>query len=151
MIPRFGLPPRPGRRYPLRPGAYAILAREGRLLLTFQAEPVPELQLPGGGIDPGESPIAALHREVIEETGWSVGRLRRLGAYRRIAVMPETGITTEKLCSVWIGRPVLCHGPAREPAHSACWRDPAAALAELTDPGARTWLAHALRLGLVGS
>lgn len=149
MILRFGLPPRPGQRYPLRPGAYAILAREGRLLLTHQAEPVPELQLPGGGLDPGESPLAALHREIFEETGWSVGGLRRLGTYRRFAVMPESGIATEKLCSVWIGRPVMRRGPPREAGHSACWRDPAAALAELADPGARIWLVRALRRGLI--
>ena len=42
------------------------------ILATHQAEPVPEFQLPGGGIDRGEHPIAALHREVYEETGWKI-------------------------------------------------------------------------------
>ncbi len=82
MIPRYGPPP--GRQnYRLRPGAYAVLIRGDRVLLTFQHQPTPEFQLPGGGIDPGESPLAALHREVLEETGWTIATPRRLGAYRR--------------------------------------------------------------------
>ncbi|HAW49319.1 MAG TPA: NUDIX hydrolase, partial [Roseovarius sp.] len=69
MIRRFGESPRPDVAYRLRPGAYAILPHRGRLLVTHQADPLPELQLPGGGIDPGESPVQALYREVFEETG----------------------------------------------------------------------------------
>jgi 8-oxo-dGTP diphosphatase len=69
------------RRYRRRPGAYAILWRDGAVLLTLQAEPRPEAQLPGGGIDAGESPLAALHREVREETGWTIAGARRLGAF----------------------------------------------------------------------
>ena len=79
---RYGEPVRADRRYLPRPGVYAILPREGCVLVTEQADPGPELQLPGGGIDPGESPHAALHREVYEETGWRIAAPRRLGAYR---------------------------------------------------------------------
>src|SRR6056297_795069 len=57
MIRRYGCAPEAGRAYTRRPGAYAILPRAGSLLLTFQAEPLPELQLPGGGIDAGENPV----------------------------------------------------------------------------------------------
>ena len=42
------------------------------LLLTHQNAPEPEFQLPGGGIDPDEHPIKALHREVMEETDGSL-------------------------------------------------------------------------------
>ena len=59
MIRRFGDSPRPDVAYRLRPGAHAILPHRGRLLVTHQADPLPELQLPGGGIDPGESPVQA--------------------------------------------------------------------------------------------
>ncbi len=69
MIRRFGQQPDPGRKYTIRPSAYAILPRGASLLLTLQNAPAREFQLPGGGIDPGESAVQALHREVYEETG----------------------------------------------------------------------------------
>ncbi len=69
MIRRIGHAPRSDQRYVLLPGAYAILPRRGQLLLTWQGAPHNEVQLPGGGIDPDESAITALHREVFEETG----------------------------------------------------------------------------------
>lgn len=85
MIRRFGDRPEPGRRYILRRGVYAILPAGSRLLLTVQHQPHPDLQLPGGGVDPGESPLSALHREVLEETGWRIAGARRVGAFRRFA------------------------------------------------------------------
>ncbi|WP_423207306.1 NUDIX domain-containing protein [Paracoccus yeei] len=139
MIRRFGPPPMP-RRYRLRHGAYAILVRDGAVLLTFQNHPAPEFQLPGGGIDPGESSQAALHREVREETGWTIGGARRLGAYRRHCFMPEYGFWAEKLCSIWLARPILRQGPPTEPGHSAHWVPLAEAAARLPDPGARAFM-----------
>ena len=76
-IRRYGEPVRADMRYRQRPGAYAVLIRDREVLLTFQEEPAPEFQLPGGGIDPGESPARALRREVFEETGWRIAPPRR--------------------------------------------------------------------------
>jgi 8-oxo-dGTP pyrophosphatase MutT (NUDIX family) len=36
---------------------------------------------PGGGLEPGETLEAAARREVLEETGWSVGALKPLGVH----------------------------------------------------------------------
>lgn len=146
MIARFGPPPG-RRRYRLRPGAYAVLVRDGRILLTFQQAPEPEFQLPGGGIDPGEAPITALHREVREETGWSIGQPRRLGQYRRYCYMPEYGYWAEKLCAIWIARPITRLGPPSEPGHKAHWLAPDQAASLLREPGARAFLQLALRRG----
>ena len=46
MTPRFGPPPDPRRRYRLRRGVYAVLPLGRGVLLTHQAAPVPEVQLP---------------------------------------------------------------------------------------------------------
>jgi 8-oxo-dGTP diphosphatase len=145
MIKRYGNSPQPGRSYTRRPGVYAVLLNRGALLTTHQASPVPEYQLPGGGIDRGEQPIAALHREVMEETGWHIANVRRLGAFRRFTYMPEYDLWAEKICTVYLARPVLQIGPPTEPGHKAVWMQPEAALKLLGNPGDRAMLARALR------
>jgi len=144
---RFGEAIVRGQAYRPRPGAYAVLMRAGQVLITHQAEPRPEFQLPGGGIDPGEGALQALHREVFEETGWSIGAARRLGAYRRIAYMPEYDRWAEKICTVFLARPVLRRGPPSEPGHSAVWLAPEEALDLLATEGDRHFLAQVLRDG----
>lgn len=137
---RFGRPPDPQQRYRPRPGAYAILLRENRILLTHQSRPVPEFQLPGGGIDPGESPLRALHREVFEETGWSITRARRLGAFRRFVYMPEYDLWADKICMVYVAIPARRLGPPSEPDHQAVWRNVADAAHLVGNPGDRHFL-----------
>lgn len=121
MTPRYGEPPQSGRTYRRRPGVYAILQLGDDVLLTHQDRPVPEYQLPGGGIDRGESVLRALHREVFEETGWSIAVQRRLGVYRRFAFMPEYGIWAEKICHIYLARPVRAIAAPSEPGHTAIW------------------------------
>ncbi len=142
MIRRFGDPPERGRRYRLRPGVYAVLPRGRDLLLTHQADPTPEFQLPGGGIDPGESPLAALHREVLEETGWRIAPRRRLGAFRRFTFMPEYDLWAEKLCTIYLAHPVRPHGPASEPGHRAIWMPADTAARCLGNDGDRYFVAR---------
>ena len=142
MIRRFGEPVVAGQRYGRRAGAYAVLLRAGDVLLTHQAEPVPEVQLPGGGMDPGESPLQALHREVFEETGWRIAVQRRLGAYRRFTYMPEYDRWAEKVCMIYLARPVLCYGPPTEAGHTALWMEAGAAVRMLDNAGDRHFLRH---------
>lgn len=149
MIARYGEPRRADQTYRRRPGVYAILVRDGRLLLTHQSEPAPEFQLPGGGIDPGESPLAALHREVFEETGWVIAPVRRLGAFRRFVYMREYDLWAEKRCAIWLARPVRRIGPPTEAGHSVEWADPLQALDLLGNPGDAAFVARAVRNGLV--
>ncbi len=144
MIRRYGEPPKAGQRYIRRPGVYAILLRQGQILMTHQASPEPEFQLPGGGIDPGEHPIPALHREVIEETGWHIAVQRRLWAFRRFTYMPEYDLWAEKLCTVYLARPVMRLGPPTEPGHTAIWMPAATAAEVLGNPGDRAMLQRVL-------
>ncbi|ETD90000.1 NUDIX hydrolase [Rhodobacter capsulatus] len=142
---RFGEQVVAGQRYRLRPGAYAVLMRGDRFLLTHQAEPKPEFQLPGGGIDPGEGALTALNREVFEETGWSITGHRRLGAYRRFTYMPEYDRWAEKVCHIYLARPALRRGPPSEPGHTAFWMSGDEALAALSNSGDRHFMAKVLR------
>ena len=114
---RFGENVRNKIKYTRRAGVYAILPINGKLLLTHQMKPVSEFQLPGGGIDPNEHPIAALHREVMEETGWRIARPRWFGAFRRFVYMPEYDLWAEKVCTVFLAQPVLRIGAPTEPGH----------------------------------
>ncbi|MCX8508912.1 MAG: NUDIX hydrolase [Rhodobacteraceae bacterium] len=147
MIRRFGAPPVAGQKYRIRPGAYAVLRLGRDVLLTYQEAPEPEFQLPGGGIDPGESPIRALHREVYEETGWSISPPRHLGAFRRFAYMPEYDRWAEKLCHIYLARPVRRLGPPKEPGHSAVWASLDEAPRLMVNEGDRHFLEQILRAG----
>jgi 8-oxo-dGTP diphosphatase len=145
MIRRHGEPVKAGQRYIRRPGVYAILLLGDHILATHQAEPIPEFQLPGGGIDKGEHPIPALHREVYEETGWKIAVTRRLGAFRRFTYMPEYDLWAEKLCSVYLARPVRRLGPPSEAGHTAIWLPMDEALHRLGNAGDRAMLASVLQ------
>ena len=144
MIRRYGEAVKPGQRYVRRPGVYAILLDGTHILATHQAAPVPEFQLPGGGIDKGEQPIPALHREVHEETGWKIAVTRHLGAFRRFTYMPDYEIWAEKLCSVYLARPVLRLGPPSEAGHTAVWLPVTDAMTRLGNAGDRAMLARFL-------
>lgn len=140
MIRRFGEAVRPGQKYRPRHGAYAVLRLGGDVLVTHQMAPVPEFQLPGGGIDPGESPLRALHREVFEETGWGISVSRRIGAFRRFTYMPEYDRWAEKLCSIYLARPVRRLSDPTEPGHTAIWMPADEAARRLGNAGDRHFL-----------
>ena len=61
-----------GRDYKPRQGAYGILWRDGLIACAQIGYSDFEYDLPGGGIDPGETPEQAVVREFGEETGLEV-------------------------------------------------------------------------------
>ncbi|MEM8754357.1 MAG: NUDIX domain-containing protein [Pseudomonadota bacterium] len=126
-----------GRRYTARPGAYGVVVRGRRAMLVLNECPGEEVALPGGGIDPGESPIRALHREAMEETGWRIRPVARVGAFRRFVYMPEYDLWAEKVCHVYLcaaGRRVA---EPEEADHRPVWLDVEAAAAALSVPADR--------------
>lgn len=140
MIRRFGQPPRPNQRYTLRAGAYAILPLQARILLTAQIGEVLDIQLPGGGIDPGESPTQALYREVMEETGWRISKPKRLGAFRRFVFMPEYDLWAEKICHIYVAKPTRQICEPLEPSHFTTIMEPSEAAFSLGNEGDRNFV-----------
>ena len=142
MIRRYGEQVRRGQRYRLRVGVYAILERGGDLLLTCKEDDPSDIQLPGGGVDPGESTLQALHREVFEETGWRIARPRRLGCFRRFTFMPEYDLWAEKICTIYLATPVRPLAAPTEPDHMALWMAPEDAARKLGNAGDRSFVAR---------
>lgn len=140
MIRRIGEVPQRGQTYKLRAGAYAILPIERRFLLTANTAGPVEIQLPGGGIDLGESPLQALYREVREEIGWSIGQPRRLGAFRRFVFMPDYDMWAEKLCHIYVARPARQIYEPSEPDHQTLILDADDAIAALGNEGDRIFM-----------
>lgn len=69
---RAGHEPPAGALTRLRPGAYALVTRGApatHVLLSRLRWGSGLWTVPGGGIDPGESPVEAVRREMFEETG----------------------------------------------------------------------------------
>ncbi len=71
-----------------RIAAYAVVLRDDQVLLSRLAPYISEAELwtlPGGGLDHGEDPRAAVVREVLEETGLAaeVGETARIYSFRQ--------------------------------------------------------------------
>lgn len=150
MNRRFGQRPDPALRYTPRPGVYAIITTGDGILATFQERPRPELQLPGGGIDPGESPLSALYREVMEETGYRIHAARRLGMFHRFTYMPEYDLHAQKLCHVYLARIGPRLSDPIEPGHWPVFLPWEVAEERLAVSGDRHFVGQVMRNGVTG-
>ena len=143
---RIGEPWLPGKPYRDRPGVYALIQGAGGLLLVLQDG---ELQLPGGGVDPGEQPLRALHREVMEETGWRIAGPRRIDGFQRYNWMPEYQFWARKVQAFYLARAVRRLGPPGEADHLPLWMEPELAARKLDVAGDRAMVRRAIERGLV--
>jgi len=108
-------------------GGRALLVRQWRFGIG-----APTLEIPGGMVDPGETPLEAARRELLEETGYRAARWSELGA-----VEPNPAFLTNR-CTTFlaeglerVGEP-MGDGEEEIVVESA----PVEALGELVDSGA---------------
>ena len=132
----------PNQSYRKRPGAYGLIVSGRSALLTLSMDEDAGPQLPGGGIDPGENPLQALHREVMEETGWRIAPIRRIGVYQRFNFLPEYGFWAQKICSIYLCHPVQRISAPTEPLHAPLWADIALLPELLIDPSQASFVAE---------
>lgn len=77
---------RPGGEYRPRPSAYAVVIDQGRVALVREDS---GWYLPGGGIEPGETPSEALVREIREECSCAGRVLQALGRANEYVETPR--------------------------------------------------------------
>jgi ADP-ribose pyrophosphatase len=81
----------------VHPGAVGVLPllNDGRVVLLRQYRVAVDaylIELPAGTLEPGEEPLASAHRELIEETGYTAGKMEPL-----ITFYSSPGILYERL------------------------------------------------------
>lgn len=138
-VPQFGTP-QPGREYPDRPAAFAIVERDGKIALvrvSFEGGGG-RTDLPGGGIDPGETADQAAIRECGEEAGLAV-------AVDAVVTRADHFFVNEKddarnTRGVFLATRLTGENPAlkTEDDHALVWADPHEALVRL-DRESHVW------------
>ena len=76
-VPKFGSKIE-GIYYVDRPGAYAVIENHDQRIAVIETSY--GFFLPGGGIDPGESEVEALKREILEEIGFQISVVEVIGS-----------------------------------------------------------------------
>jgi ADP-ribose pyrophosphatase len=72
---------------PILPNGNVIMERQFRYSTNEEY-----IEFPAGKLDPGENPLEAAHRELLEETGYEAGQIKHL-----TSIHPVIGYSTEHI------------------------------------------------------
>jgi 8-oxo-dGTP diphosphatase len=123
------------RDYRARSGAYGLLMRDGRLACVRIGFEAFKYDLPGGGIDPGETPEQAVRREFGEETGLAVEVVRPVTDFRHYFIH-EDGTAYNNHSHFFEVRLIGDSPDAQcEADHELVWLEPMQALLSLDKEG----------------
>ena len=113
----------------VRPSAYAVIRNDRSEFAVVKA---PDgVFLPGGGVEPGESPEEAVRREALEECGFTLRLGRRVAHAIQFANSVSERAFFEKRCTFFEAS-VDAHGSSTEPGHELIWAPPALAASLLS-------------------
>ena len=116
-VPAFGACPE-GKGWVIRPSAYGLVeGNQGSLAVVRTSKGI---HLPGGGMEPGETPEDTIEREALEECGLIV----RPGVWAVRAVQfvfsePERTHFEKRSTFMAVGRDMSIPPGRRKPAHAA--------------------------------
>jgi len=74
----IGLKPKGGAKYIPRNSARAVISNKGKVAFLYSGRDKYHM-LPGGGVEPGETTLEALEREIFEEVGCSIRVVQEIG------------------------------------------------------------------------
>ncbi len=127
--------------------AAALLVGANRRVLLVRKRGTTAFMQPGGKIEPGESPVAALIRELHEELGLVVspGSPQHLGRFSAVAANESDAVVDAELFKLAVVQPVSAAAEIAE----AVWFDPFGPLAIELAPLTRDLVLPAY-LGMLG-
>lgn len=108
-----------GYVYQDRPSVYGIAYNQAGEILVARTRG--KLMLPGGGIHQNETTEQALHREVLEETGWQIEILAPICRANEYMISKRKARATNKLAQFFLMKPIArLHDPLDED-HEPLW------------------------------